>query len=523
MPMKVKYNNKYFKILNNFGYKNSNNEVTFNDITIDFTGCKIADIPYKFQEIKIIEEIANEEDKVLFTGFLDSVRFSQMKDKNENKELILTLLSPLKLATKRYVSLIGTYKLKYAIQRVIQPLLNDGFVLKELNIPEGQITTNFLLETIENCMNSISNQRNIFWYINENKEIFINSIDYLFALPVKKSINQDEIENGLLKIQPSIENIDYANIINFKNIRLIYPQLNNSFHLQDGYPVVTIGKQIKYGDIINFDNPIIVDENQLRNIVEEGNFPEQEPMYDCLNMVIQLSGGTSKTYRISLDETQGSVNYNKYITQGSITYNNDEEEGEIVLQRDNFFQNLITGFKWNVDSNATITYFRTLTALRYTTMRFMYSPEINKLKGIISNSGQIEKTIDYAEKWTSLTKLIDYARSLIVQNSNIINQVELEYDVNPNVNIGDIISINEPDFFIKGDFAVKDISYKYYNNLKQIWKLTLKNADILTTFIDLFRPQETQVQDDILNTIILSEFVEEKINETHTIVKVGFN
>ena len=31
-------------------------------------------------------------------------------------------------------------------------------------------------------------------------------------------------------------------------------------------------------------------------------------------------------------------------------------------------------------------------------MRFMYSAEINKLKGIVSASGQIEKVIDYNDE-----------------------------------------------------------------------------------------------------------------------------
>ena len=47
------YNNKVFKILNNFGFTQSNNEVTFNDITVDFTGYTLADMPLKYQEVQI--------------------------------------------------------------------------------------------------------------------------------------------------------------------------------------------------------------------------------------------------------------------------------------------------------------------------------------------------------------------------------------------------------------------------------------------------------------------------------------
>ena len=279
MVKRVVFNNKTFKIIDEYGFKFSSNEVTFNDIKIDFTDCSIADIPFKYQEIKIVkgdseEEIQAGNGTILFTGYLDEIDLSEMKNKKEFREMTLTLLSPLKMATKRSVSLIGTYTVKTAIQRVLQPLIDDGFTIKELNITDGQITTNFVLETVEYCMNTIGFKRNIFWYINELKEIFVNSIDYLFGLPVAKTINKDVKEKGLLKIQPKIENIDYANVINFKNVRLIYSSNNVSTSLsstanEEIYPIISVNKNIEDGDTVTFDNPVIIDEAQLRNIIEE--------------------------------------------------------------------------------------------------------------------------------------------------------------------------------------------------------------------------------------------------------------
>lgn len=127
------------------------------------------------------------------------------------------------MATVRTMSLIGTFDLETAIKRILEPLLNDGFILKELNGITGTISTNFVLETVENAMNKVCSEKNIFWYINEKKEIFVNSINYLFGLPTKKTINETDNlkELGLLNIEPTIENTDYANVINFKNVRLI--------------------------------------------------------------------------------------------------------------------------------------------------------------------------------------------------------------------------------------------------------------------------------------------------------------
>ena len=148
-------------------------------------------------------------------------------------------------------------------------------------------------------------------------------------------------------------------------------------------------------------------------------------------------------------------------------------------------------------------------------MRFMYSAEINKLKGIVSDSGQIEKTIDYNETWTTLTQLISYARSLMVQNSNTVNQVAIKYDVDPQLKIGDIIEINAPSFYIQSKFAVKDITYTYKNELEQNWQITVKNSDLISSYIDMFRPSEQEENEDTINTVIISEFIEEQINEVH--------
>lgn len=523
MVTRVVYNNKAFKILNEYGFKFSNNEVTFNDITIDFTGCTLADIPYKYQEIKIMQA-ENEKNilngTVLFTGYLDDIKLSEMKMQEEFREITLTLLSPLKMATKRSVSLIGTFGLSTAILRIIQPLLDDGFILKELNVSEGQITTNYILETVENEMNDIGFKRNIFWYINEKKEIFINSIDYLFGLPSAKTINQNIKEEGLLKIQPEISNTDYANVINFKNVRLFYTQkdyiADEEIYSQGDFPLINLSKQIKKGDIINFNNPIVVDESTLREMIENGDTTSS--IRDEAFGLSILSNDVWKEYYIAIIKDQSDENYDKYIINGDITFSDDAgEEGEIVLQRDNFYSNLITGFKWNGEDGASIQNIHSITALRYTTMRFMYSVEINKLKGVTSQSGQIEKTVDYNAKWTTLSQLIAYARSLMTQNSNVVNQVTLKYDVNPNLKIGDIVEINASNFYIQGKFAVKDITYTFCNEIEQNWQITLKSTDLISTYIDMFRPAEKEENADNINTVILSEFVEEKVNEVHSL------
>ena len=392
MITRVLYNNKCFKILDSYGFNFSNNEVTFNDIVIDFTGCTIADIPYKYQEIKVVQ--ADNEDNILngdviFTGYLDDINLSDMKLINEEREMTLTLLSPLKMATKRSISLIGTYKLKDAILRVIQPLIDDGFILNEINIQDGQITTNYVLETVENCMNDIGFKRNIFWYINERKEIFINTIDFLFGLPTRKVINENVVEKGLLKLQPKISNIDYANVINFKNVRLYYKehdQCVNDNYILGEYPLVNLPKVLKKGDIVQFNNPIIIGEDVIRKLDNEGDTVSYI-LDECFGLSIK-DDNIVKTISMGIIRIKSDERYDKYIEEGNFSYSDSKgEEAEIVLQKDSFFSNMITGFKWNGNDGAYIDSIHSITALRYTTMRFMYSAEINKLKGVISKTG----------------------------------------------------------------------------------------------------------------------------------------
>ena len=515
MVTKAIINNKKYKVIDQYGFKSSNSEVTFNEVKIDFTGHTSEDIPFKYQEIKI-----EEDGDVKFTGYLDSIDLSHLTTNNKFKEMTLTLLSPLKMATKRNISLIGIFVIRDAITRILQPLIDDGFILKEMNVPNSQISVSFVLETIENAMNNIGFKRNIFWYINEKKEIFVNSIDYLFGQKVKKTITTS-YEKGLLELQPTIENIDYANIINFKNVRLIYSADSDGFYTQNvtEFPIIEIGKKIKKGDIVTFKYPIILDETILRSRISEINEENRDIEFDTLKITIKTANSDYKDYSYGINlNDKTSTSYNKYIKSGSITFNDDGgNEGDLVLQRDSFFSNLITGFKWNGDSEVTIFSAKSDTALRYTTMKFLYSEEIEKLKGIISKSGQIEKVVDFNEKWTTLPQLISYARSLMVQNSNIVNEAKMQCDINPNLKIGDIVEINRPNYFLAGKFAVKDIEYTYTNKIKQNWNITLKSTDLISTYLDLFRPAEVQQNEGNIDTVVLSEFTEESFKETHSI------
>lgn len=511
--IKLEYGDKKFKVIYPYNISNSVSNVDFSSISIDFTGYKLEDLPYKYQEIKLIDD---KENKIIFTGYFDSPDFSDMKLPDEERILTLNLLSPLKMAQVRCVTLIGTYKVKEAVNRILQPLIDDGYNLSELNIEDGQITLNHVLQTIDYCMNDIGHKRNILWFIDSNKNIFVNSLDYLFSQENKLVLNEKGYKNGMFYIQPSLEASDYANVINIKNIRLFYSErdayYNSILDNQGEGILLNLPKKIKKGDIITLNYPIVVDEERLNQYIQSENIYSW--YMNCnFKVTIQKSDGTIKTYFIGIDPID-----NAYKISDDITFqDNDGDEGEIVLQKDSFFSNLITGFKYNIDDDSTIIEIQSNTALRYTAMRFMDNKEIQKLKGVVSLTGQIEKTVDYVEKWATIDEITEYAKSLIIENTNTINTVNLKFDEDCQLEIGDIIKIDMPNFYIQGNFAVSSIKYTCNNEDDKEWDVTAQNADIVSSYIDIFRPIEQQTVEDTTSTLILSEYIEETIKEIHEI------
>lgn len=541
------YNNKAFKIQDKYTISNSNNEVKFSDVTIDFTGKTIEDIPFKYQKMEI-RRSENEADilngEIIFVGYLDEIKLPDMKMKDEYRTLELILLSPLKMATVRTVSIIGTLKTEEAIKRALQPLLDDGFVIKEMDDCEGQISLNFIMETVENCMNKICSKKNIFWFINEKREIFIRSIDLMLSREPVLTIDENSklSEIGLDEFEPEIENVDYANIINIKNIRLIYQTSFAEIYNDNGdviaydygnHPILPAGKIINPGDTVEFLNPVIVDEKTLREYISEfySNQGETLDEYNFYCLKINLDD-TDPNYPIedypdwaiyiSTFRNMGDL-YNKFNISSAVTFSDDEKEGEIVLQRDQTFKNLITGFKYNGTKPYKISGIITDTGLRKTNLKFMHTQEIEKLKGIISDSGQIEKTVDYNLKWTWWNDLAEYAKNLIIQNTNLINEISLHFTQNIDLKIGDIIQIKMPNYYTEGFFAVTEIEKIYINDEDIEIDVIVKNSNFVSTYIDMFRPEEKEESEEDISTLLVGVLSEEGIQEKHSIVERNDN
>ena len=123
------------------------------------------------------------------------------------------------------------------------------------------------------------------------------------------------------------------------------------------------------------------------------------------------------------------------------------------------------------------------------------------------------------ERWFFIDDLVTEVRSLMYNNSNQTNILTLEFDEDKNVKIGDMIRVELPKFLTQGDYIITDITYKHAN--VENWKITLRSADVLENYIDLFREKEKQEIDEQIETVIISEYIEEKMNEIHEVVENG--
>lgn len=294
----AKWNNKQYKLIDNIDINKSSREVTYSDLILDFTDSTIDDLPYAQQEVEIIDKTNN----LIFTGFVSNYKLPELKDiKISTKRLNLSLFSPRQLATKRTVTIMRTAKMSEIINQTLSPLFQDGFSLKELNIEDKIITISLISRTVEEVLNYLSNKYSLYWNIDELKRITINSIDYMLNKEAKEIINIDNYKEkipGLISITPSVENVDYANIINVKNARIFYSKFQT-----EGLNVT-----LKNGDRLDFENPLDISLATAQRI--EANLVEQGSAVSVTNLQV-IYNNNQEAYIVSGFNTSGDISPRK--------------------------------------------------------------------------------------------------------------------------------------------------------------------------------------------------------------------
>lgn len=514
---RLKIKDRFYIIIDGFDVNESSREVKYSNIKIDFTGKGIQDLPLKYQECNLVEVDENDNIlEVIYTGYVNNYTLPKMKNKLEYRELDIDLLSPLALATLRTADAVGTYNLQPLIREILQPLIDDGFTLKELNVGNNQITVNYLTETIESALNKLSNKFNFWWYIDKNKNIYINDINYVFSKNRVLTYDDENKINGLIDFTPSMESIDYCNTIDFTNVRLFTYSYYRYYYYQttsgdtfSGYTSYNpmIEKQtLSPGEEITFDIPFVI------NTSKSGR---TDTTYETSDYYFRLEKRVGDNYSIAVQLLQ-DANYKVIIPNNATISDSFNEDKEFVFVRDSFFSNLIVGMKYNGNSTITISGISSTTALMLTKLRISDNEEIEKNKEIISTTGIVEKQIEANEQWFTYNEILDISKSLIGNNNVNVEKVELGMDNENNLKVGDIITINKPEFLTYGDFIITDKKRRYYDNVDS-WIFSLNNANILESYIDLFRSTEEQENEEAKYSLITSNYIKEDIKEKYEV------
>lgn len=518
--IRLKIRDSYYQVIDGYDVRESSREVKFSSLIIDFTNKTLADLPLKYQEVQLVE-LDDEYNitKVIYTGYVNNFVPPKMKNREEYRELELDLLSPLALATVRNVDAVGTYDLQPLVKEIIQPLIDDGFVLKEFNISNNQITVNYLTETVESALNKLSNKFNIWWYIDENKNIYINNISYLLAKTPKITYDDDHKIDGLIDVIPSISSIDYCNTVEFTNLRLF----TNSIYIRNVsidpdsqyenvdyikiYPLKEIDT-LKKGDEIYFNNPFDINPSNFSKAGDGYSF------YGFANYLFVLAykkNGINYSPTISLSNND-TINISPNIS----IKDSFSDENEFVLVRDVFFKNLIVGMKYNGEETIEINAINAKNSLIWAKLRVFDDEEIYKNKGIISNTGIVEKQINMGEQWKTYDEILEIANSYIRKNDTKVEQVKLNVDKETGLNIGDTVKINKPSFLIEDTYIITDKNTNYYNNIKKI-SFTLKNTSIFESYIDLFRASEREEENEKEYNLITANYSKDNILESYEV------
>lgn len=503
----LRYGNIDLQMYGEYNITKSSQDVVYSDIWCDYTGYTRQQLPEKYQEVQIIQKDNLNNEKALFVGYIESYTFGKMRETDIETNIKISLYSPKKMTTIRTATAIGTFNLINVLQNnILTPLLDDGFVLKEMNITNHQVTLDYNVETIEYCMNNLSNKYSFWWYIDEYKNIYVKDISLMMSKEPDFKYDDDEIPDGLEYIQPITNSDNYANVINFKNVR-IYQTANMGHNQLLNLPV----KTIKANDIIEFNYPIDI---KKENIIKSGqsNINTEGTAYQGLFMVGTYSNGN--TFRAYIE-----VEDDNYIVSNNIGFDgNENATQDILLIRDSFFSNLIVGFKFNNTSYniSSITGIYSDSILVWNINKFYNDTGINEKKGKISNTGIVELTVNMNGSWKTIQELTQIGASYLNKNSlNMADEIQMATDRNI-FTIGNTIYIDK--LLIQGTYIITEITQTYENNEVE-YLVTAKNGNMLNNFVDVFRSEKEAENEEKTYQLYITHYQEEEIAERFEVVR----
>ena len=498
----IEYGDTQLRIIGDYDLTKSSQDLSYGNITCDFTDKDQSNLPERYQECRVIID-----GKVKYVGYINGYTFKEMREKDLFREISFDILSPRALTTIRTVIATGTYELKTLINMIFEPLVNDDFVIQEVNITNRNVSVNYVCNTIEEAMSDLSNKYNIWWYIDENKKIYVKDVVLLLSEEPKHIYDDTHKINGLQYVKPTIQTDDYANVVNFTNVRIF--QLSRQDFVDELNPLITTQNiTISKENQVDFNYPVDISQKNILKSADANGLKELE--YYGIQIKGKYSDNSTFEVYIKCDE-------NNYTMSNNVGFDGDEETTkEFLLIRDSFFTNLITGFKYNGNKTiSSITEINSDSALIWNVNKMYNDSAIAEKKDIISKTGIVEITVDMNEQWKTLPELYDIGSTYIDKTSlKLDGTIELLLDKN-GFNVGDLIKINK--MLIDGVYIITQIHEKHTNHTEYV--VTCKNTNLTYNYLDLFRsPNEQENEDKVYQTIV-THYVEESIKESHEVIR----
>lgn len=299
--------------------------------------------------------------------------------------------------------------------------------------------------------------------------------------------------HGLEYVKPITESDDYANVVNFKNLRTyqysLFSVTNNEIKDRIMPLVNDRVRNVESGGEILFNFPVDIKKENIIKCADLWDVGEFSNKY-ALNMNVIYTDNTSSNVYIYVDAN------NSYNMSNNISKDADNTTVEFTMIKDTFFSNLLTGVRYNGSKKINdIVWLQSMTALVYNTNKFYNDKGISEKKGKISNTGIIETTIDMNNSWKTIQEVAEIAKTYLNKNSlNYGNKLEIKLDQDI-IKIGDTIKINK--FGINNEYIVTDINEKC-SSIETEYIVKMQNENFIGNFIDVFR-QESPVENQEKN------------------------
>lgn len=495
----ARFGGEDFLLLNRPDIRNSSRQTSFSNIVMDFEGKTSADLPIKYQEVKIVDKGVSPE-KILSLGFVNDIVLPTFNSVDQPVFVELELLSPQTYLAKRTVEKqILNKSVKVGVEMILAEIVSkDGFVIVENTL---QTTTRFsevyVGMTVEKVMNELSRRFKFIYFVDELKNIHLKSIGSITTgTPV---IDITAPQTPFLKsVKPKIQAVDYANKLTMTNFLLISSAVPSIHIFQEAATT---------GEMYRFIKPFSISTNVA------GRLPNNSWIF---RVVVRKADLSTVTYTLTSDGE--NVIYPANI--GILGIADLDPTVEILLETSQDNPLTIIGFKYRGPNGSFDELFSASCLIPYSAT-YLDPIEINKNKGLLNTSGIVEKTMQMYGKYFTIEELSEYAKSLLSQNNRQSNIVELEFkgeieDVDfialkNKLKLTNKININLPMFFIEqGEFVIVDVSSKINQSLDTI-KVELRTSNLNENYIDIFRKEDEQMdENDLTNKLLVLYNQDEK-------------